>query len=54
MARVLVLGGTDLANAFVTALQAAHPGLEIVLSLAGRTREPRLPHCVIRTRLWRR
>ena len=49
MARVLVLGGTDLANAFVTALQAAHPGLEIVLSLAGRTREPKLPHCVIRT-----
>ena len=49
MAHVLVLGGTDLANAFVTALQAAHPGLEIVLSLAGRTRKPKLPDCVIRT-----
>ncbi|MEP3113139.1 cobalt-precorrin-6A reductase [Nisaea sp.] len=49
MARVLVLGGTDLANAFVTALQVAHPDLEIVLSLAGRTRNPKLPDCAIRT-----
>lgn len=49
MARVLVLGGTDLANAFVTALQKAHPDLEIVLSLAGRTRNPKLPDCMIRT-----
>lgn len=49
MARVLVLGGTDLANAFVTVLRAAHPEFEIVLSLAGRTRNPRLPDCEIRT-----
>ncbi|WP_193171993.1 cobalt-precorrin-6A reductase [Nisaea nitritireducens] len=49
MARILVLGGTDLANAFVTALRVAHPDLEIVLSLAGRTRNPKLPDCVIRT-----
>ncbi|WP_323798150.1 cobalt-precorrin-6A reductase [Nisaea sp.] len=49
MARILVLGGTDLANAFIAALRAAHPDLEIVLSLAGRTRDPKLPDCVIRT-----
>ena len=49
MARVLVLGGTDIAHAFVTALQAVHPGLEIVLSLAGRTHKPRLPDCASRT-----
>tara|TARA_E500000318_G_scaffold20816_1_gene21349 strand:+ start:889 stop:1644 length:756 start_codon:yes stop_codon:yes gene_type:complete len=49
MARLLVLGGTDLANAFIEALRAAHPDLEIVLSLAGRTRNPKLPDCVIRT-----
>ncbi|MEO9902731.1 cobalt-precorrin-6A reductase [Nisaea sp.] len=49
MPRVLVLGGTDLANAFIKALQTAHPDLEIVLSLAGRTRSPKLPDCTIRT-----
>lgn len=49
MARILVLGGTDLANAFIAAVRAAHPDLEIVLSLAGRTRDPKLPDCVTRT-----
>lgn len=49
MARILVLGGTDIANAFIEALRAAHPDLEIVLSLAGRTRNPKLPDCETRT-----
>ncbi|WP_193186502.1 cobalt-precorrin-6A reductase [Nisaea sediminum] len=49
MARLLVLGGTELANRFVAAVREAHPDLEIVLSLAGRTRDPKLPDCEIRT-----
>ncbi|WP_420402548.1 cobalt-precorrin-6A reductase [Nisaea sp.] len=49
MTRLLVLGGTELANRFVAVAREAWPDLEIVLSLAGRTRNPRLPDCEIRT-----
>jgi precorrin-6A/cobalt-precorrin-6A reductase len=49
MARLLVLGGTELANSFVAAVREAHPDLEIILSLAGRTRDPKLPDCEVRT-----
>lgn len=48
MARLLVLGGTELANRFVASVREAHPDLEIILSLAGRTRDPKLPDCAIR------
>jgi len=49
MARLLVLGGTALANRFVAAAREAYPELEIILSLAGRTRDPKLPDCAVRT-----
>jgi precorrin-6A/cobalt-precorrin-6A reductase len=40
--RVLVLGGTTEANALVSRL-AANPGLEVIVSLAGRTAHPVVP-----------
>ncbi|WP_026426096.1 cobalt-precorrin-6A reductase [Actinokineospora inagensis] len=40
--RVLVLGGTGEARALAAALHE-HPGHQVVSSLAGRVREPRLP-----------
>ncbi|UUX48344.1 cobalt-precorrin-6A reductase [Nisaea acidiphila] len=49
MARLLVLGGTEIANRFVAAVREAHPELEVILSLAGRTRDPRLPDCETRS-----
>lgn len=49
MARLLVLGGTELANRFVAVVREAYPDLEVILSLAGRTRDPKLPDCGIRT-----
>lgn len=41
-ARILILGGSGGANALAQAL-AARPGVEPILSLAGRTQSPRLP-----------
>lgn len=49
MTRVLILGGTELANRLVAALREAEPALDIILSLAGRTRNPVLPDCTVRT-----
>ncbi|OAN46672.1 cobalt-precorrin-6A reductase [Paramagnetospirillum marisnigri] len=40
--RILILGGTAEANALAQRL-AGRPGLAVVVSLAGRTRAPRLP-----------
>jgi precorrin-6A/cobalt-precorrin-6A reductase len=40
MSRVLILGGTTEAAALAEAL-AGHPGLEVITSLAGRTKQPR-------------
>lgn len=48
MRRLLVLGGTDLANSLVEELRQARPDVSIVLSLAGRTRNPELPDCDVR------
>ncbi|MFO1142158.1 MAG: cobalt-precorrin-6A reductase [Amaricoccus sp.] len=45
---VLVLGGTGEAREIAGAL-AARPGLRITLSLAGRTRDPALAPCAVRT-----
>lgn len=46
--RVLVLGGTAEARALADAL-AAEPGIVVTTSLAGRTRDPRLPAGDVRT-----
>ncbi|NMO92411.1 cobalt-precorrin-6A reductase [Actinomycetospora sp. TBRC 11914] len=46
--RVLVLGGTAEARALADAL-AAEPGVVVTTSLAGRTRDPRLPAGEVRT-----
>ncbi len=46
--RVLVLGGTAEARELADAL-AAEPGLVVTTSLAGRTRDPRLPAGDVRT-----
>ncbi|MEN3793163.1 cobalt-precorrin-6A reductase [Fulvimarina sp. MAC3] len=41
--RVLILGGTSEANALAARLRRETPNADIILSLAGRTREPDLP-----------
>src|SRR5262245_18563632 len=46
--RILILGGTQEAFQLADAL-AAIEGLSFVSSLAGRTREPRLPRGAVRT-----
>lgn len=46
--RILILGGTQEAFALAEQLAAAE-GIEIISSLAGRTREPRLPKGQVRT-----
>jgi precorrin-6A/cobalt-precorrin-6A reductase len=46
--RVLVLGGTTEARELADAL-AAEPGVVLTTSLAGRTRDPRLPAGTVRT-----
>lgn len=45
--RILVLGGTGEARTLATRL-AARPGVEVTLSLAGRTRAPVVPDCAVR------
>lgn len=47
MRRVLILGGAGEGRALAARL-AALPGLRVTLSLAGRTRAPRLPDCAVR------
>ena len=45
--RVLILGGTGDANRLV-ALLVQDPACEVIVSLAGRTSQPYLPHCTQR------
>ncbi|WAP67447.1 cobalt-precorrin-6A reductase [Jiella pelagia] len=45
-AAILVLGGTAEANALVRALRQRWPERRVILSLAGRTREPHVPEAV--------
>lgn len=47
MSRILLLGGTTEALALATAL-TREPDLEVIYSLAGRTRTPSVPDCAIR------
>ena len=47
MARVLILGGTGEARRLADRL-AGHDGLEVITSLAGRTRAPALPAGTLR------
>ncbi|MER0239754.1 cobalt-precorrin-6A reductase [Fulvimarina sp. MAC8] len=44
--RVLILGGTSEANTLASQLVTQAPHLDIILSLAGRTRDPELPDVV--------